>query len=60
MHVEVLTIFPNLFTEFLTTSLVGKAIGEGEMSVEVHISEISPRIVTKQSTTSRLVAGVGW
>lgn len=36
MHVEVLTIFPNLFTEFLATSLVGKAIGEGEMSVKVH------------------------
>lgn len=36
MHIQVLTIFPALFTEFLTTSLVGKAIGGEDLSVEIH------------------------
>lgn len=35
MHIGVLTIFPELFAEFLATSLVGKAIQEGALSVEV-------------------------
>ena len=36
MHVGVLTIFPGLFADFLVTSLVGKAIADGAMSVETH------------------------
>jgi tRNA (guanine37-N1)-methyltransferase len=36
MHIEILTIFPGLFAEFLATSLVGKAIADGAMSVEAH------------------------
>ncbi len=36
MHVRILTIFPGLFTEFLATSLVGKAIEDSVLAVEVH------------------------
>lgn len=36
MHIGVLTIFPELFDPFLATSLVGKAIQDGTLSVEVH------------------------
>jgi tRNA (guanine37-N1)-methyltransferase len=36
MHIEILTIFPGLFADFLATSLVGKAIADGAMSVEAH------------------------
>lgn len=36
MHIEILTIFPDLFSEFLATSLVGKAIDAGTMTVGVH------------------------
>lgn len=36
MRVDVLTIFPELFAPFLATSLLGKAIGKGLLSVAVH------------------------
>lgn len=36
MHIRVVTIFPRLFDSFLTTSLVGRAIEDGKMEVEVH------------------------
>ncbi len=36
MRIEVLTIFPELFTPFLSTSLVGKAIERELLSVAVH------------------------
>jgi tRNA (guanine37-N1)-methyltransferase len=36
MHIQVLTIFPELFQPFLTTSLVGKAVERGLLAVEVH------------------------
>ena len=36
MHVDVVTIFPELFERFVSTSLIGRAIGEGLLSVEVH------------------------
>jgi len=36
MHVDILTIFPELFGTFLETSLVGKAIEAGRLSVDVH------------------------
>lgn len=36
MHVDILTIFPELFGPFLETSLVGKAIEAGRLSVGVH------------------------
>ncbi|MEM6793305.1 MAG: tRNA (guanosine(37)-N1)-methyltransferase TrmD [Acidobacteriota bacterium] len=35
MHVAVLTLFPELFEPFLSTSLVGRAIDEGLLRVEV-------------------------
>lgn len=35
MHIAVLTIFPELFREFLATSLVGKAVANGVLRVEV-------------------------
>jgi tRNA (guanine37-N1)-methyltransferase len=35
MRIQVLTIFPELFTPFLATSLVGRAISRGLLSVEV-------------------------
>ena len=35
MHIAVLTIFPELFREFLATSLVGKAVDKGVLQVEV-------------------------
>ena len=35
MHIAVLTIFPELFKEFLATSLVGKAVAKGALRVEV-------------------------
>src|SRR5262249_4797171 len=35
MRIQVLTIFPELFAPFLATSLVGRAIGKGLLSVEV-------------------------
>jgi tRNA (guanine37-N1)-methyltransferase len=35
MRIQVLTIFPELFTPFLATSLVGRAIARGLLSVEV-------------------------
>ena len=36
MHIDVVTIFPQLFPPFLATSLVGKAIEAERMAVEVH------------------------
>lgn len=36
MHVQVLTIFPELFGPFLATSLVGRALEKGLLGVEVH------------------------
>ncbi len=36
MHIGVLTIFPEMFVEFLATSLVGKAISAGALKVETH------------------------
>jgi len=36
MHIRVLTIFPEMFVEFLATSLVGKAIVAGVLKVETH------------------------
>jgi len=35
MHIAVLTIFPELFREFLATSLVGKAVAKGLLRIEV-------------------------
>jgi tRNA (guanine37-N1)-methyltransferase len=35
MRIQVLTIFPELFTPFVATSLVGRAIARGLLSVEV-------------------------
>ena len=35
MHIAVLTIFPELFGEFLATSLVGKAVAKGVLRIEV-------------------------
>ena len=35
MRIQVLTIFPELFAPFLATSLVGRAMGRGLLSVEV-------------------------
>jgi len=36
VHIQVLTIFPELFEPFLSTSLVGRAIGRGLLAVTVH------------------------
>ncbi len=36
MQIDVLTIFPELFAPFLSTSLVGKAVSKGLLAVEVH------------------------
>jgi tRNA (guanine37-N1)-methyltransferase len=36
MRIDVITIFPELFGSFLSTSLVGKALENGCMRVEVH------------------------
>ena len=36
MRVQVLTIFPELFEPFLSTSLVGRAIEKGLLEVRVH------------------------
>lgn len=36
MHIGILTIFPDMFGEFLATSLVGKAIGAEALTVETH------------------------
>ncbi|HEX4952419.1 MAG TPA: tRNA (guanosine(37)-N1)-methyltransferase TrmD [Thermoanaerobaculia bacterium] len=36
MRIEVVTIFPELFSTFLTTSLVGRAIEKGLLEVGVH------------------------
>lgn len=36
MHVDVLTIFPELFEPFLRTSLLGRAIEQGLLSVAIH------------------------
>ena len=36
MHVAVLTIFPDIFSRFLATSLVGKAVEKGALRVDVH------------------------
>ncbi|MGB5549332.1 MAG: tRNA (guanosine(37)-N1)-methyltransferase TrmD [Thermoanaerobaculia bacterium] len=36
MHISVITIFPELFTEFLSTSLIGRAVGTGDLDVSVH------------------------
>ena len=35
MHVQILTIFPELFEPFLTTSLMGRAVEEGLLDVQV-------------------------
>ena len=36
MHIQVVTIFPELFAPFLATSLIGRAVGNGLVRVEVH------------------------
>ena len=36
MHIEVLTIFPELFEPFFSTSLIGRAVGDGLLKVGVH------------------------
>lgn len=36
MHIQVVTIFPEMFEPFLGTSLVGRAIEAGRMAVDVH------------------------
>lgn len=36
MHVDVVTIFPELFGEFVRTSLLGRAIESGRLTVAVH------------------------
>jgi len=36
MRIQVLTIFPELFEPFLRTSLVGRAVEQGLLAVEVH------------------------
>lgn len=36
MRIAVVTIFPELFDQFLVTSLVGKAIADGRLTVSVH------------------------
>ena len=36
MRISVITIFPELFKEFLSTSLIGRAITNGDMEVTVH------------------------
>jgi tRNA (guanine37-N1)-methyltransferase len=36
MRIQVLTIFPELFAPFVTTSLVGRAIERGLLRIEVH------------------------
>ena len=36
MYIGVLTIFPEMFVEFLSTSLVGKALEAGSLTVETH------------------------
>lgn len=36
MHVSVITIFPELFDSFLSTSLLGRAVAAGLISVDVH------------------------
>lgn len=36
MTVDVLTIFPDMFSSFLESSLIGKAIERGDMSVRLH------------------------
>jgi tRNA (guanine37-N1)-methyltransferase len=36
MYIAILTIFPELFGTFLTTSLVGRAVAAGAMQVDVH------------------------
>jgi len=35
MHLQILTIFPELFTPFLATSLIGRAIESGLLEIEV-------------------------
>jgi tRNA (guanine37-N1)-methyltransferase len=36
MRITVITIFPELFREFLSTSLIGRAVATGDLDVSVH------------------------
>ena len=36
MRISVITIFPELFREFLSTSLIGRAVATGDLEVSVH------------------------
>lgn len=36
MHISVITIFPELFREFLSTSLIGRAVATGDLDISVH------------------------
>lgn len=36
MNIQVLSIFPELFSSFLTTSLVGRAVDKGLLTISVH------------------------
>lgn len=36
MHISVISIFPELFGEFLSTSLIGRAVETGNLEVSVH------------------------
>lgn len=36
MKIDIVTLFPNMFSEFLSTSIVGRAIDFGKVEVQVH------------------------
>ena len=36
LHVDIITLFPDFFTTPLQTSIVGKAIGNQKLTVQVH------------------------
>jgi tRNA (guanine37-N1)-methyltransferase len=60
LHVELVTLFPELFDSFLTASLLGKAIEGGLVAVDRTNPRDFARGATRTSTTPRTGAARGW
>ena len=60
MRIDVLTIFPDLFTGFLATSIPANAIEEGALSCQVHDIRAYAANKHTRSTTGRSAEVQAW
>ena len=60
MQIDVVTLFPELFTTFLQTSLVGRATAEGALARGSEARGSSASGAISKSTTRRTAVARGW